>query len=252
MNYNDYDSDGNKKNYNFSDMMSDKKQRSRLILAFYAVVIIILVIMIRVGSGSNTTQNNEENSKDNSYNQEIETDDNKEVQQLFSLIDTNNYEFNYTLNFDNEIYIASGKRNNDKFSFTFVKEGETPIEFLGTKNNIKAKVNEEEQEAGFPYQYLNYFDNELLKRIIKNSSKVEDELYVITNSKLKTISNDFHSLESDSLNTIKLTIKNNTIIGIEIDYSNAISELLNREVTAVITNQYTNFNLVDDFSSNFE
>lgn len=250
MNYNDYDSNGNKKDYNFQDMFSDKKQRSRLILAFYAVIIIILIVMIRVGSTTSESNTEKEDKKPEEI--QITDEKEKEINQLFSLIDTNNYEFNFTLNFEGEIYQATGKRNNDKYSFTFVKEGEHPIEFLGTKNNIKAKVNDEEQNAGFPYQYLNNYDNQLLKRIIANSSKIEDGLYAITNNKLKEISNTFKDISSDSINTIKLTIQNNMITGIEIDYTNAISELLNKEVTAIITNQYTNFNLVDDFNANFE
>ena len=130
MNYNDYDSNGNKKDFNFTDLMTDKKQRSRLILGIYVVLIIILIIMIRVGNKSNSSK--DKVVKNNDVEEIKEEKPKDEYDELFSLIDGNNYEFRYSLTLDNDIYIAEGKRYSNKFNFTFVKEGEIPIEFLGT------------------------------------------------------------------------------------------------------------------------
>ena len=42
MDYNEYDSNGNKKKFNVD--LSDKKQRARAILAVYGVIFLILII----------------------------------------------------------------------------------------------------------------------------------------------------------------------------------------------------------------
>ena len=249
MNYNEYDSNGNKKKFNFTDMVTDKTQRSRMILAIYVIFILILIVFIRV-SISGTSNNNDvkkDKTPDKVEPKELDTYD-----EMFSLIDENNYNFVYKLNYSNELYIASGKRFNNKYSYSFVKEGEKAIDFLGTQNNIKAKVDNEIMDAGLPYRYLNFFDNELIKNILRKSNKIDDNTFEVTNSDLGKIISDFSKLVSEDKNTIKLDIKNNKVVGFTIDYSNATKELLNKEITTTITAQLSNFSLIDDFGVEFE
>ena len=247
MNYNEYDSNGNKKKFNLSDAISDKKQRSRLILLGYTFIFIVLIAMVRLGN--NNTSKNE--NKDN--NKKIEEKyENDEFDNLFSLIDENNYEFKYYLNYDNELYEAIGKRYNNKYSYIFSKAGEVPIEFLGTTNNIKAKIYDNIEKAGLTYRYLNYFDNNLIKQILRNARKVDDNTFEITNLELSKISPEFEKIKSDNVNTIKINTKNNKIVEFEIDYSEATNELLNKEIITTIKAEFMNFNLIDDFTTEFE
>ncbi len=248
MNYNEYDSNGNKKSFNFNDMITDKKQRSRLILGVYAIIFLMLIIFVRMGTSA-TTNNGEKgkNTKEVVENKELDIYD-----EMFSLIDGNNYNFLYQLNYSNELYEASGKRYNNKYSYSFVKTGEKAIEFLGTQNNIKAKVDNELIDAGLPYRYLNYFDNELIKNLLRKSNKIDDYSYEITNSDLGKVVSDFSQCQRDDKNTILLDVKNNKVVGFSIDYSNATKELLNMEISTTITAQLSNFSLVDDFSIEFE
>ncbi len=111
MNYNEYDSNGNKKSFNFNDMITDKKQRSRLILGVYAIIFLMLIIFVRMGTSA-TTNNGEKgkNTKEVVENKELDIYD-----EMFSLIDGNNYNFLYQLNYSNELYEASGKRYNNKY-----------------------------------------------------------------------------------------------------------------------------------------
>lgn len=247
MNYNEYDSNGNKKKINFSDTISDKQQRSRLILIGYVFIFIVLIIMVRLG---NTNTSKDENKENNQIIEEKHEND--EFDDLFSLIDENNYEFDYQLNYDNELYEAVGKRYNNKYSYTFSKEGETPIEFLGTTNNIKAKVYNSIENAGLTYRYLNYFDNNIIKQILRSSKRVNDNTFEITNLALSKIIVEFNNISNNNINTIKISTKNNKIVEFEIDYSQAASELLNREISASVKAQFMNFNLIDDFIAEFE
>ena len=244
MNYNEYDSNGNKKKFDFLDIINDKTQRSRFILFVYLVIFIVLIIVVRL------------NLKDVPENKEIE--DNKEevinnieeepvikTNEDFSYIKLNNYSFIFDIKIVDTLSLIEGKRYNDKYSFTVSNNGDV-LYFNGTKNYIRAKEEDGEYKlTGFPYILVDYFNNDLLISMIDNSTYVDDR-YEITNEKIGKLVNDSKIIGND-INTITLIKKNNIVTQIVLDLSNAVSLYLNDNKEAIITLKYADFGLIDDF-----
>lgn len=248
MNYNEYDSNGNRKKFNFSDIINDRTQRSRFFLFIYLIIFIILVIMIRFNLSS-TAQNNEEinNQEENNNSSIVEEKENDEIKDMFSFIDLKNYVFIYEVDIDSVKRIIDGKRFNNKYSFT-MKENDKSLYFIGTSNYIRAKesLDGELKLTGLPYVLINYFDTDILKDLIINSTLVEDK-YEITNEKISSVINTKIN-DKEKVNKIELVKNNNKITQIKLDLSNAIGSYIGKEVEAYIVLKFGNFGLIDDFS----
>lgn len=250
MNYNDYDSNGNKKKFNLLDIADSRQKRSILILAFYLIIIIILIVVVRISMKSNNEQPKEEEKIEEKELEPVKDKDN--VDELFSFIDQNNYSFTFSFNSDGIDYVTTGKRYDNKYSFTF-SNGEQVLTFLGTKGNIKI-MNEDGSymASNFPIVFMNYFDNELLKKIVRNSSVVNG-IYEITNEKIyEIIGRKVSGEDGSGINTIELNLKNNKVVGLVIDVTNAIKEDKTAPVMSKITLEYKDFGLIDDFDVSFQ
>lgn len=248
MDYNEYNSNGNKKKFNLSNMMSDKQQRSVLILAFYLVLFIILIIFIRLNINS-TSQNKEETIKNNEIenNKEKEEKINIDLTDMFSFIDLNNYNFTFNINMGNSISLIEGKRFNDKYSFT-IKNNDELLYFNGTSNYIRAKdsLDGEYKMTGFPYVLVNIFDTNIIKKIINNST-LNNGKYEINNETLGNVIGYDKLTNKDKINTIELVKSNNIVTGINLDFSSSISSYINDEMSVTINLKYSDFGLIEDF-----
>lgn len=250
MNYNEYDSNGKKKNFNFTDVLSDKKQRARVILLVYGVLIFTLIIMIRV---SNNTPIEKKEKNNNEELEQIKEKD--EVDEMFSLIDQNNYEFRIISTYNDIESIIEGKKFEDKYSFSLSNLDSLSF-FIGTESNLMGKPSEEDSyiKVDFPYAYLNYFNNEVLKDIIRNSI-LNNNNYEITNEKFNDIVEKGSSIildDKNSINNVEIIMRNNKVVSITIDYTNAISDYTKEAITAKVVIEYSNFGLVEDFDISFE
>ena len=248
MNYNEYDSNGNKKKINFSDIFTDKTQRARLILLVSFVLIFILVLSIR--NNNNSLQKEETIVEDKKEEVIVDEDSDNKFEEEFSNIISNNYNFDFNLIYNGVSYKSTGKRYNEKYSYTLTNKEDKRL-FLGTSHIMKSKLNDEKEykETPFLYAYINYFDNDVLMNILNKSAFVLDH-YEISNSDLMdTIDLRINKkLNSDKKNNIDLVLKNNKIVEIDIDFSNFVSEIENKKTTAKVELKYSNFNKIEDFS----
>ena len=256
MNYNEYDSNGNKKKFNLIDIINDKQKRSRAILLIYLVFFILLIIMVRFSLKSSL--NNEANNNSVVDNNEIVTNNNQEniekpndnnddeLNEMFSDIDTNNYEFKYVVDIKDSVSTIVGKRYDDKFSFTLENSGSI-IYFNGTSNYIKAKESEDGEYKlnGFPFVLVNYFDSNIIKKMINNSN-LNNGKFEISNETIGNLANKDLS-NKEAINTMEVYLKNNKIYKIELDFSNAVSTIMDESVNAKISLEYFNFGLIDNF-----
>lgn len=256
MNYN--------KGFNFSSLFLDKTNRSRLILLIYLIFFIVLIVFIRTdlkNSNNSDANNNLNNEVDNNIADNNVIDDNtnddsidSKIEDMFSHINMNNYEFTYILYYNDDIYTAVGKRFDRKYSFEFT-DGNSVLSYLASGAIVKAKdksaVDSSYVTATFPYYYINYFDNSILKKILANSNQVSDSEYEITNEQLLNFIDEKASInleenDMDLVNMIKLDLKNNIIVGIDIDITNLFS--FSDDIDSLkISLKYTNFGLVDEF-----
>ncbi len=255
MNYNDYDSNGNKKKIDLSDMFHNKQKRSILILGMYIIAIAILIIFLRLSFKNTYKEDDKEQiieEKQEEIEEQKEEKDLDDVDRMFKFIDKKNYNFKFTINDDGVDYISQGKRYNDKYYFTFTN-GEQSLTFTGTKGNIKVKnIDGNEMISSFPYVFFNYYDNEILKNIIRNSNN-NNGIYEITNEKLYESINLKANEESNknNINTIELIVKNSNVVGFNINISSAISDFNRKEQSTKIKLEYYDFDLIDDFSTSF-
>lgn len=241
MNYNDYDSNGNKKKFDFSKVVTDKQSKSRMILFFYLVLIVGLILMIRV-SPKNTDKKNESEEKNN--NQVVEENNAlKELDEMFSFIDGNNYEFKYTMTFKDNVSIMEGKRYSKKISFKLIENDEYQDDYIGTEDNLSGVNNNISSNASF-----NMFTTTFFKKVITNST-VNNGIYEITNENLnKIMSNNVEINDKEKNNTLELVMKNNKITEIHFDISSLISDYSKENTKALVVLEYYNFGLVDDFA----
>ncbi len=250
MNYNDYDSNGNKKRFNLSDMFFNKQKRSILVLGLYILGIAALIIFLRLSFKNTFVQNDKDNKEEIKEEQEAKKEEVKEkdeIDNLFSFIDSNNYNFKFTINDNGVDYVSEGKRYNDNYSFTFT-DGNQLISFLGTKTSIKVKtIDGNVMGSTFPYVFFNYYDSEIIKNIIRKSTN-NNGIYEINNEKLfEVIRRKVDDENKDKLNTIELIVKNNNVVGLKIDITNAISAIEKQEKSTIILLDYYDFGLVEDF-----
>jgi len=237
MNYNDYDSNGNKKKVDFKGFLMDKQKRAIVILVIYAIIILGVIFLIKTRSTNQNKVNNEVN--DNTNKQVVE---NKEVEKKeansFTLLDSNNYEFTFTITKNEELLVINGKRYNDKVYLTETHD-DVVDEFSGLINEIKLK------HTNYSYMnnyYIDILNNDIVKAIINEADNDK-----ISNNTLSKIVNYHDELSNSGSNKVTTIIKNNNITGVEIDISNFISGIEENDVLEIIKLEYNNFGLVDDF-----
>ena len=263
------------KGFDFSLLFTDKTYRARLILVVYLVVFIALIVFVRVGgsnvqnsmannSNKNNTGNlvNDTNNNGNNVNNNDENNNTVQedyVKELFSYINKNNYNFEFTIYRNSEVYKITGKRFNDKYDFD-LSNGGSIINYLDNGKKVMAKnfslEESEYQNAELPYFKINYFDNSVLMDIasmlIKNNTL--EDAYIIENKYLLDFSTDSSADLSldyfNKQNVINFVSSNNKITVIDMDLTNFVN---NEDDTNYykISLKYYNFDLVDDFEVNF-
>ena len=259
MDYNEYDSNGNKKKNGIIDIFTDKQKRSLLIIGFYLVLIFFLIVAVRNANSKDykDNSNNIIDSEDKKETEEIvnvkEVEEKKvyddDLDEMFSFIDENNYNFSFVLNYNDDQFITEGIRYNNKYEFTY-KNNDQVLYFLGTVGNLKMKNNDRYTSIVFPYTYFNYFDNNLIKKVIRESNYVDGK-YEISTSKFNGLLN-YEPSSKNGLNTIELVTKNNKVVEIRIDFTDALSSITLNDSLAVIDLNYSNFGLIDDFKADFD
>ena len=268
MNYNDYDSNGNEKNFDLSLLFTDKKYRSRLILGIYFVFFVILITFVRTGIKAdnslndnnneivdNEVINNEDNNDDSDIIVNEDSDENDdEFNEEFSNIMSNNYNFEFTLVSDSNVFVASGKRYNEKYDFKLT-DGESVINYLSDGIRVNAENDGEYYDTNLPFYYINYFDNDILYDIVSSSVEVGDNSYAISNKALLEFVDSLYKREisdNDSINSIKLKKEDDIIVSIELDITNIVNSLgISDTNKTIITLKYSNFNHINDFEINF-
>lgn len=238
------------------DYFNDPKYRARAILAFYLVLFIALIVWFRSmpKSDLNTNDNKFPNTNQNENNDQI-----KETGP-FSLITSNNFNFEYILNIDTTKITSVGKKYMAKEEFILTNNiSPTKVEYyvdgLGVKGREKNEdgTSKDYIEMSKPYLYIDYFNTIMLKQIVNAAKEADSNTNLtISNKELCEIVGCPAKVD-DGINTIELEFKNNYVVGIKMDYSAfsvALSPYYDSEelTTTIFELKYSNFNLIDDFN----
>lgn len=224
----------NKKKFNFrdtyKDISSNSQKKAWIILGAYFIFFVIIIFSIR----SNQTKN--ANLKDNNSNLPFSINN----------IKSNNYDFKYTVNFDDNILIYDGKRYENNTLFTlnnldtyyqegevfFKKEGEifinsdNPYKFVELKNItvIESILNQANLESHTIYEdstrsYNYQITTDTLEKIFNNRDIDTDlavnkiTVFVDNNNEVYKLTGDFSSYTNYKGYTVNKGI-------IEVEYSN--------------------------------
>lgn len=224
-------SNNNEKKFKITDLITNKQYNAILNLVLGFGTIIILIIMIRL-SGSSVPNNTNNNINNNGT---------QSVVSGFNDIKGKNFSFKYTLTENGKSVVYQGKERENKILFT---DTINKLEYYAIGDVVSVKKGNDYVIGTNPSKYFNYFDVELVEKII-SSAKVDEDDYVISiNDFSKLVSSD-KSSEGDIY--ISLTKSNGIITKITFDLGE-YAVLTDKNIkTSVLTLEYSNFNLIDDF-----
>ena len=224
-------SNNNEKKFKITDLITNKQYNAILNLVLGFGTIIILIIMIRL-SGSSVPNNTNNNINNNGTHSVVSG---------FNDIKGKNFSFKYTLTENGKSVVYQGKERKNKLLFT---DTINKLEYYAIGDVVSVKKGNDYVIGTNPSKYFNYFDVELVEKII-SSAKVDEDDYVIS-------INDFSKLVSSDKSSvgdiyISLTKSNGIITKITFDLGE-YAVLTDKNIkTSVLTLEYSNFNLIDDF-----
>ncbi len=245
----------NEKKFKVTDLITNKRYNAILNLVLGFGTIIILIIMIRLSGGSvpNNTDINDSNA---SY-------DNVSEVEGFNNIKGKNFNFKYTLKENGKQIVYEGKQREDKMLFNDVTNKK---EYYVIGDVVSIKKGNDYIISNNPSKYFNFFDVELVEKIISKSNIEEDE-YIISNEDFVSIINGVNDVndseDSDSKSTDKTKVddessgdiyidiikSNGVIVKIDFDFEEYVPLVYKNVKSATLTLEYSNFNLIDDFGN---
>lgn len=213
------------KKFHIKEIFTNEKYSARAKLLFFSCIIIALIISVQTSPTPTDTDN-----PNNNY-------DNATVVGLES-IENRNFNFKYTVKVLGKDIVYEGKQRDEKILFKtngkeYFKQGNIVLENTQDKYILSSNPND----------YFDFFDVELIKKIISSSEKDTDNEYFASNKNFSEIVGE--ELLEDELYGVDIqTIKQNNIItAIIMD----MSEYKNYNGLEKITLEYKNYGLIEDF-----
>lgn len=229
----------NERKFKVTDLITNKRYTAILNLVLGFGTIIILIIMIRMSGGSvpnNTDINNNNVSEVEGFNN----------------IKGKNFNFKYILKENEKQVVYEGKQRENKILFTDITNKN---EYYVIGDVVSMKKGNDYIISNNPSKYFDFFDVDLVEEII-SKAKSDGEEYTISNESFASIINsgDTNIKEVDDDESsgdiyIDITKSNEVIVKIEFDFEEYTPLTYKNVKTATLTLEYSNFNLIDDFSN---
>ena len=213
-----------KKKFKISDLYNNKRYYAIANLAFYGILIICLIIFVR--GIPDPVENNNNNNSNGTVQSSVEG---------FSNIKNKNYNFKYTLVYDNKTVINTGKQSGNSITFTVDDK-----EYFYQDGLFFEKENDKFVLCDYEIKYFDYFNVDIIEKFLSENKK-QDETYVISKEKISEVLNKETNIESMS---ITLTKSNGIITKINFE----ITEISPMSVRPVVLLEYSDFGLVEEFN----
>lgn len=214
-----------------------EKKKSILVMVFYFIFFVILIIFIRSNRSPKPLSPN--------------VQEQEEQTEPKGLLSTTNYHFTYKLKIDNVIYTYDGKRFNDKELFTISSgfSGLDSSEYYRYGELVLVKKANDYVLSSMPYYYFNYFDTNLLNKIINNSvyDQTKDQ-YVISTQNLSRLIDANHIINSSSENYLSIQYTNKRISAININFTNYVKDRGESHEIVELELNYNNHGNITDFA----
>lgn len=238
--------ENNKQEFTAKDILDNKQYRAILILIFYAIFFIGIIISAR--STINKNKNKEANKEETKTEQKSNT---KDKLKGFYTSKNANYEYKYTLIISDKTTehtkIYEGRKYKDKDSYTLTEDGKIKT-YISNDGYTFEKKGEQIIVSNETYYLINYFNPDVINKIITKSVYIDNNHYTIANRELGKLLNSNISMADTKTNTIDLYYTQDKITKIEIDYSNYANALDNKINSAKLTLEYKSFGTVEDFN----
>lgn len=219
--------------FNIKEIFTNKQYRAIAILIFYAILFAFLIIGLNAPRDFIVDESGQQVSNLDGY----------------KLIDGKNFNYKYTLMIDDEVYYYEGKKYDNKELVTVTKDGIREEYYFENKNIYIKRDNSYVLKENKPYMLFDFFNTDILDEIILRSI-VEDEethKYKVTNQEIHNVIGEGIKKLDNGYNYISLVYRNDNITGITFDFSN-YARVTNEDYnTIIVTLNYSDFNLVDDF-----
>lgn len=222
--------------FNIKELFTNKQYRAIAILIFYGILFTFIIIGLNAPRNLNVNESGNHISSLDGY----------------KLIDGKNFNYKYTLMVDDEIYYYEGKKYDNKEKVTVTKDGIIEEYYFENKNIYIKRDNGYVLTENKPYMLFDFFNTDILDEIILRSM-VEDKVnhkYKVTNQEIHNVIGEGIKKLDNGYNYISLVYRNDNITGITFDFSNYARITKEDYNTIIITLNYFDFNLVDDFKIN--
>lgn len=218
---------------NIKELFINKQYRAIAILIFYAILFAILIIGMNAPRNLNISEGGNQLSSLEGY----------------KLIDGKNFNYKYTLIVDDKVFYYEGKKYDNK-EMLIVTSGELNEEYYFEGKNIYIKRDKDYVSTeNKPYMLFDFFNTDILDEIILRSVVEDNEnhKYKVTNQEIHNVIGEGIKKLDGGYNYISLVYRNDNITGITFNFSN-YARITNEDYhTIIITLNYFDFNLVDDF-----
>lgn len=221
-----------------TDLVTNKQYRAIIILIFYFFVFLALIISVRKLDSKEKSNPEENKTQTNTTSSKIKG---------FSLIKQSNFNYKYTLNIDDVIYIYEGKKYNKNDSYTLTI-GSTKKIYTTIDNFTFERQNNSNVLVDKPYYHIDFFDTNILETILVKAIQKENNIYTITNSNLDKLLGNRIGIDDIEENNILLQYKDETITRIDVDYTNYAKYMGSKVNRVYLTLEYSDFGVVEEFN----
>lgn len=218
----------------------DERYHAIAMLILYGLFFLVIIIMIRV-SPTTTKENNPSSSPSPTItndptsgitNKDTTTEDQNLSNETFEI----NYSYIFTVENNGTKEIFTGKKLDDKEIFTYItSSGST--DYARLSNNYLIKENGEYHLVDSPSQNLKYTDMDTIISLTEKGTLTRNEniyQYSIPTSEVLSMYDSNQIADANIYDTITITLENNTIKTIDINFSNYAS-IINGNVATNLT-----------------
>lgn len=228
----------------------DDRYHAIAMLAIYGVFILILVIFIRVGgSSTNQTTIKEPNQTSSPSTNSPTTNPIPENPTTNPSINDINYSYSYTITYNGVSEVYLGKKIDEKEKFTLIRNGIT-TNYAILNDNYLILEDGVYHITENPSKFFKYCDIEKILNLVENEIPTQNEeriKYTVSNQSLSSIYRDVLSLDNGQSNMIQLSLSDNILKGLDLDFSNYFTSIEGIAVSFLIHMEFADIGTTEDF-----
>ena len=228
----------------------DDRYHAMAMLAIYGVFILILVIFIRVGGSSTNQSMIKEPNENSSPSTTIPTSKpTPEVPTTNPSISDINYSYSYTITYNGISEVYLGKKIDEKEKFTLIRNGIT-TDYAILNDNYLILENGIYHITENPSKFFKYCDIEKILNLVESEIPTENEgriKYTVSNQSLSSIYRDVLLLDNEQGNMIQLSLSDNMLKGLDLDFSNYLTSIEGTVVSFLVHMEFADIGTTEDF-----